>query len=191
MARWWLFGAAKPPASRASRGAAEPSAGTHKISLAEGAKIAEKAEKKNFFGFLRGLRALFISKPSNEAATKALGRRGEDLACRLLKKARLKILARNYRCPGGEIDIIALDTSTRRNGKPETIVFVEVKTRSTETPAGPESAVDAHKRKQVTKAARYYLRHHPTKGYSTRYDVVAVVIEPGQKPAIRHIPNAF
>jgi len=126
-----------------------------------------------------------------QGAAKALGQRGEDAACRFLKKAGLKILARNYRCPGGEIDIIALDTATRKANKPETIVFVEVKTRSTETPAGPESAVDAHKRKQVAKAARYYLRHYPTKGYRTRYDVVAVIIPDGQKPAVRHIPGAF
>jgi len=191
VARWRIFGAAKPPASRASQGAAKPSAGTGKLSLAEGAKIAGKAEKKSFFVFLRGLRALFIREPSPENPTKALGQRGEQAAARFLKKSGLKILARNYRCPGGEIDLIALDTSTGRNGKPETIVFVEVKTRSTETPAGPESAVGAHKRKQVKKAARYYLRHHPADGYQTRYDVVAVVIEPGQNPAIRHMPNAF
>ena len=128
---------------------------------------------------------------AGQGAAKARGQRGEDAARRFLRKAGLKILARNYRCPGGEIDLIALDTSTRRNGHAETIVFVEVKTRSTETPAGPESAIDAHKRKQVAKAARYYLRHHPTKGDLTRYDVMAIIIPPGQKPAIRHIPGAF
>ncbi len=123
--------------------------------------------------------------------TRQLGQRGEKLACRFLKKAGLKILARNYRCPGGEIDIIALDTSTRRAGRGETIVFVEVKTRSSETHAGPESAVDAHKRNQIDKAARYYLRHHSTKGYRTRYDVVAVILPDGQEPIVRHTPNAF
>jgi len=191
MAWWRPFGAAKASASPAERSATRTLAGTGKISIAEGAKIAEKAEKKTFFVFLRGLRALFIRKPSDEAPTKALGRRGEKAAARFLRKSGLKILARNYRCPGGEIDLIALDTSTGKNGQPETIVFVEVKTRSTETPAGPESAVGVHKRKQVKKAARYYLRHHPTDGYHTRYDVVAVVIEPGRKPAIRHMPGAF
>jgi len=132
-----------------------------------------------------------LSGRPHRRAAKALGRRGEQAACRFLKKAGLKILARNYRCPGGEIDLIALDRSTRRDGKAETIVFVEVKTRSTDTPAGPESAVDTHKRKQVTKAAGYYLRHHRARGYLTRYDIVAVIIPPGRKPAIRHTPNAF
>ncbi len=141
---------------------------------------------------LSAISALVLSrKPPAESPTKALGNRGEDAACRCLKKAGMKILARNYRCPGGEIDIIALDPSTRRKGQAETIVFVEVKTRSAETPAGPLSAIDAHKRKQVKKAARYYLRHYPAKGYLTRYDAVAVIIPPGQKPTARHIPNAF
>lgn len=190
MAWRWPFGAAKPSASPAERSPTKSSAWTETISLAEGVKIAEKM-KNTFFVFLRGLRALFIREPSDENPTKVLGRRGEQAAARFLKKSGLKILARNYRCPGGEIDLIALDTSMGRTGKPETIVFVEVKTRSTETPAGPESAVGVHKRKQVKKAARYYLRHHPTDGYHTRYDVVAVVIEPGQNPAIRHMPGAF
>jgi putative endonuclease len=137
--------------------------------------------------------ALSALKPSPASPTKALGNRGEHAACRFLKKAGMKILARNYRCPGGEIDIIALDPSTRRTRHAETIVFVEVKTRATETPAGPLSAIDAHKRSQVKKAAQYYLRHHPAKGYLTRYDAVAVIIPPGKKqePAVRHIPNAF
>jgi putative endonuclease len=154
---------------------------------------AENAEKrkKNFFAFLRGLRALCVKPSPPLSPTKALGNRGEDAACRCLKKAGMKILARNYRCPGGEIDIIALDGSTRRSRRAETIVFVEVKTRATETPAGPLSAIDAHKRSQVAKAAQYYLRHHPAKGYLTRYDAVAVIIPPGQKPTVRHIPNAF
>jgi len=105
----------------------------------------------------------------------------------------MKILARNYRCPGGEIDIIALDPSTGRTSQAETIVFVEVKTRAAETPAGPEAAIDAHKRGQVVKAAKYYLRHYPTKGYLTRYDIVAVIIPPGkeQEPTVRHIQKAF
>lgn len=141
----------------------------------------------------KGRSALSALKPSPTSPTKDLGNRGEHAACRFLKKSGMKILARNYRCPGGEIDIIALDPSTRRTSQAETIVFVEVKTRATETAAGPLSAIDAHKRSQVKKAAQYYLRHHPAKGYLTRYDAVAVIIPPGrkQKPAVRHIPNAF
>ncbi len=170
MAWWWPFGRTK------------------KRSLAEGAEIAEK---KLFSVFSSALSALSALKSPAASPTKALGNRGETFACRCLKKAGMKILARNYRCPGGEIDIIALDPSTRRTSQAETIVFVEVKTRAAETPAGPQSAIDAHKRNQVAQAARYYLRHYPAKGYLTRYDVVAVIAPPGQKPTVRHIPNAF
>jgi putative endonuclease len=184
MAWWWPFGSVARPGLTGRAG------GTG--SRAEGAENAEKRKKKkNFFAFLRGLCAL-CAKPSPPLSpTKLLGNRGEAAACRCLKKAGMKILARNYRCPGGEIDIIALDPSTRRTTQAETIVFVEVKTRAAETPAGPASAIDAHKRKQVVQAARYYLRHHPAKGYLTRYDAVAVIIPPGQEPTVRHIPNAF
>jgi len=193
MTWWWPFGSGRRPA--------RPGRAGGRRFRAEGAENAEKRKKKkkNFFAFFRGLPqgpwvcGLCARRPSPASPTKALGNRGEDAACRCLKKAGMKILARNYRCPGGEIDIIALDPSTRRTSQAETIVFVEVKTRATETPAGPASAIDAHKRKQVIHAAQYYLRHHPAKGYLTRYDVVAVIIPPGKKikPAVRHIPNAF
>ena len=67
-----------------------------------------------------------------------LGRRGEKLAAKALKRAGMKILARNYRCPAGEADLIALDRSTRRQSGAETIVFAEVKTRSSDTYTDPE-----------------------------------------------------
>jgi len=156
------------------------------------AKISPTPQR-GLLNLFRDLRDLcvrpFRRRPADDA--KALGNRGETVACRFLKKAGLKILARNYRCPAGEIDIIALDRSTARTAPAETIVFVEVKTRSAAAPASPAVAVDAHKRSQVEKSARDYLRHHPTAGYLTRYDIVAVVIEPGQKPAVRHIKHAF
>lgn len=125
------------------------------------------------------------------AAAKPLGQRGELLARKLLRRAGLKILARNYRCPAGEIDLIALDRSTRKTLGSETIVFVEVKTRSSPGRSRPEAAVDAHKRRQIRSVADYYLRNHPTEGYRTRFDVVAVVLPDDAKPEITHTPNAF
>ena len=122
---------------------------------------------------------------------KTLGRHGEKLAARALKRKGMKLLATNYRCPSGEIDIIALDRSTRRDSGRETIVFVEVKTRSSDTYTVPESAVDARKRRRIRKAARYYLSHHPTDGYNVRYDIVAIVAPAGAKPQIKHIAGAF
>jgi putative endonuclease len=122
---------------------------------------------------------------------KPLGQQGEDLAGRFLRRGGMKILARNYRCPAGEIDLIALDRSTSKPLGAETIVFVEVKTRSGTGLAGPEAAVDASKRARVRHAADYYLHRHDTEGYRVRYDVVAIVLAGGKDPEIRHIPGAF
>ena len=190
MAWWWPFGKAEknglPRSRRGAEKGIKSSLFSAPLSLCGNLFLYVATKGRSACSALSALK-----KRSRESPTKALGNRGETAACRCLKKAGMKILARNYRCPGGEIDIIALDPSTRRTSQAETIVFVEVKTRATETPAGPASAIDAHKRKQVVHAAQYYLRHHPAKGYLTRYDAVAVIIPPGQKPTVRHIPNAF
>ncbi|MBL7222200.1 MAG: YraN family protein [Phycisphaerae bacterium] len=122
---------------------------------------------------------------------KTLGQHGEHLAARTLKRKGMKLLATNYRCPSGEIDIIALDPTTRRESGRETIVFVEVKTRSDDSYNTPESAVNASKRRRIRKAARYYLSRHPTEQYSIRYDIVAIVSPPDAKPQIKHIAAAF
>jgi len=123
--------------------------------------------------------------------SKPLGQRGEALAGRFLKKGGMKILARNYRCPAGEIDLIALDPSTRKGLGEETLVFVEVKTRSAPLGTRPEAAVDADKEARIESAAAYYLSHYPTAGYRRRYDVVAVILPAGGKPQVTHTPNAF
>ena len=119
-----------------------------------------------------------------------LGRQGEDLARRLLKRRGMKILARNYRCAAGEIDLIALDESTRASGA-ETIAFVEVKTRSSDRHTDPEAAVDAEKRRHMKKAAETYLARRDAGGLNVRFDIVAVVARPGARPQVRYIPNAF
>ncbi len=69
----------------------------------------------------------------------------------------MKVLARNYRCPVGEIDLIALDRHPACGPFGPTLVFVEVKTRGDDTYTDPESAVDAEKRRRIKKAAAYYL----------------------------------
>ncbi len=123
--------------------------------------------------------------------TEPLGKDGEKFAARYLRRKGFKILARNYRCPTGEADIIALDRSTRNSNGTETIIFVEVKTRSTAKYVEPESAVDARKRRQLTRIAEYYLSHHDTNDYAARFDVVSVVIREGEKPEVKHIADAF
>lgn len=120
-----------------------------------------------------------------------LGRRGERLARKLCKRRGLKILARNYRCRAGEVDLIALDPATRRTDGAETLVFVEVKTRSSDRYTDPESAVDARKQRRIRKVADYYVASRDAADYNVRFDIVAVVIRPGRKPRINHIPDAF
>lgn len=121
----------------------------------------------------------------------ALGRRGEALARRTLKRKGLKLLAENYRCPGGEIDLIFLDTTTRRRTGAETIVFVEVKTRSSDKYTLPESAVNPEKQRRIRRAADYYVAHHDAADYNIRHDIVSIVIPDGLKPRVKHIPDAF
>lgn len=121
-----------------------------------------------------------------------LGRRGEDRAARHLRRLGLKVLARNYRCPSGEADIIALEKPRAAADGDGTIVFVEVKTRASDQTVQAESAVDSHKRRQILNVARYYLSKHAADGdFSVRFDVVAVIIPPAGKPQIRHTPDAF
>ena len=111
-----------------------------------------------------------------------LGDRGENRAARYLRERGYKILIRNFRCPLGEIDIVA------RDGR--TLVFVEVKTRTEDDPL-PEDQVNGFKRHQITKAAKFYLGRYGVPQPPSRFDVVAVVWPDGKDPQIRHTPHAF
>ena len=122
-------------------------------------------------------------------AAAPLGPRGEKLAAKHLKRQGLRILARNYRCPVGEVDIIALDRSTKAAGA-ETIVFVEVKARSSDRHVDPESAVNADKQRRLRNVAEYYIQRRRAEAYNVRFDVVAVIVS-GDGPVIRHTSNAF
>jgi putative endonuclease len=119
-----------------------------------------------------------------------LGQRGEQLAARHLRRQGLKILARNYRCPVGEIDLILLDRSTRKLGA-ATIVFVEVKARTSDHYTDPEAAVNAEKKRRLRKIANYYVGKHNAQDYTLRFDIVAVICPDGETPTIRHTPEAF
>lgn len=136
----------------------------------------------------------FGRKRARDAAagqTGDLGRRGERIARKTLRKHGLEILAENYRCPDGEADLIALDPSTRKESGAETIAFVEVKTRASDRYTAPASAVNADKRRRMKKTADYYLRTHDADGFNVRFDIVSIVIRPGQEPQVQHIPGAF
>ncbi len=115
---------------------------------------------------------------------KALGFRGEALAVKYLKKRGFKVIERNYHCPVGEIDLIAREGNT--------LVFVEIKARSSSAFGLPQDAVDRFKQKKIIQAARDYLaKHHLNEEIPARFDVVAIHLTPSGPPDIELIKDAF
>jgi putative endonuclease len=112
-----------------------------------------------------------------------LGRRGEKLTRRYLKKQGYRFLAGNYATRQGEIDLIMQDE--------QTIVFVEVKTRQSEDFAPGEESVNFAKQRHLSAAARHFIHMNRLHDHPCRFDVVAVAIPDKGKPVIRHWPNAF
>ncbi len=120
----------------------------------------------------------------------SFGQQGEEIAARYLTYHGLKILARNYRCPHGEIDIIAFDEDTRSHFGTNAIVFVEVKTRRSDAYTSPASAVDENKQRRIKKIAAYYLTHRRAGEMDVRFDIISIVVGKG-KPRVQHITGAF
>lgn len=112
------------------------------------------------------------------------GIEGEEIAVRALKKARYKIVERNYRVPAGEIDIIARDKKC--------LAFVEVRMRGSVEFGLPQETVVAAKRKRLCNAARWYLQRERIDDCECRFDVVAVIMDKGQTgPQVEIIKDAF
>ena len=112
------------------------------------------------------------------------GRIGEGAAKKYLRKQGLKYLAENFGIPGvGEIDLIF------REG--DCLIFVEVKTRSSEEWTRPAAAVDRDKRKRLVKMSLAYRRKLPNPYVKYRYDIVEVLLAEGKVKEVRHIANAF
>jgi putative endonuclease len=112
-----------------------------------------------------------------------LGRRGEKLALRALRRAGYTILARNARVDRYEVDLIA------REG--DTTSFVEVKTRKSEGEIAPEENVGFEKRRHLRKAARIYMAHENDPSMYYRFDIVSVVIPESGKPTATILRDAF
>jgi putative endonuclease len=110
---------------------------------------------------------------------------GEEAACGFFRGRGAEILARNFRCRMGEIDLIV-----REGGF---VVFVEVKTASADARgAAPEERVNPSKRRKLVRLAEYYLRWKGLEGRPVRLDVLSVRLGPDGKPAeVRHYPDAF
>jgi len=113
---------------------------------------------------------------------KELGKKGEELALRFLKKRGYQIIERNYACKMGEMDIIAKEK--------DTLAFVEVKTRTSTTFGPPQLAVNPTKQKQLSKVALYFLKEKGIEEMKARFDVVAILLGP-KGAEIELIKDAF
>lgn len=111
-----------------------------------------------------------------------LGQWGEALALKKIKRLGYKCIVRNYRCPLGEVDIIAKD------GK--TLVFVEIKTRRMKSLGYAKEAITERKKRQLSKVALAYMKANECFHMKSRFDVVAINLIRG-KSEIEVIRNAF
>jgi putative endonuclease len=111
------------------------------------------------------------------------GALGEKAAKKHLKARRLKFLTANFRSDHGEIDLVFRDK--------DCLVFVEVKTRSSEDWIRPAAAVDRHKRRRLTRTALDYLRLLNNPEVKIRFDIVEVLLGNGTVREVRHLPNSF
>ncbi len=111
------------------------------------------------------------------------GELGERAAKNYLRRHGLKFLAANFRSERGEIDLIFRDD--------DCLVFVEVKTRSSEDWTRPAAAVNARKRRLLSQTALDYLRRLKNPAVKIRFDIVEVLLTDGDVREVRHLPNTF
>ena len=111
------------------------------------------------------------------------GETGERAAKRYLRKRGLKFLTSNFRSPRGEIDLIFRDQ--------DCLVFIEVKTRSSEEWTRPAAAVDATRRRRLTRCGLDYLHLLRNPAVKVRFDIVEVLLEKSAVREVRHLPNSF
>jgi putative endonuclease len=122
------------------------------------------------------------SKESSE--THRRGNLGERLACKFLRRRGYKILYRNFRSRrGGEIDVVCRDR--------ETLVFVEVKTRSTDYFGQPVRAVHVDQQRRISRGALTWLRMLDNPEVPFRFDVVEILVSEDEEPRVELVQNAF
>ncbi|MFC0543696.1 YraN family protein [Kutzneria chonburiensis] len=113
-----------------------------------------------------------------------LGRQGEDLAAFFLEGQGLVVLSRNWRCPEGELDIVAVDARGR-------LVVCEVKTRSGTAFGKPAEAVDYVKATRIRRVTHRWRAAHRIRYCDTRFDIISI-LWPGHGPArLEHLRGAF
>lgn len=111
----------------------------------------------------------------------ALGRDGEDIAAAHLEAQGWQIIERNWRCPAGELDIVAWDQDA------QTLVFVEVKSRSSTAFGQPIEAITWRKLAKLRELATLWLRSTQTRAPTIRVDAVGVLVPSGCKPELTHL----
>ena len=119
-----------------------------------------------------------------ERGTKqSVGARGEDLAAAELERLGMRVIDRNWRCAVGEIDIIAVDSSTGRR----TLVFCEVKCRTGLGFGNPLEAITYAKRRKLRQLAAEWMTNEHAYADDIRLDAIGVVLLRGQQPQLTHV----
>ncbi len=113
------------------------------------------------------------------------GNQGEEIATAFLTARGYRIMERNFRCKGGEVDIVA------RDPKDKSLVFVEVKARRDLSYGVPQLAVTPFKQRQISKAALTWLSAKRLHDQNARFDVIAILLTADGLHKIEHIVNAF
>jgi putative endonuclease len=111
------------------------------------------------------------------------GALGERAARKFLQRQGLKFLTANFRSSRGELDLIMRDG--------DCLVFIEVKTRSSEERMRPAAAVNRERRRRLSRAGLDYLRLLKNPPVKLRFDIVEVLLEEGAIREVRHLPNTF
>ena len=114
---------------------------------------------------------------------KNLGRWGEDCAVQYLERKGFTILTRNFFTRYGELDIVASMEGS--------LIFVEVRTRSSNKFAYPEESVTPRKQRRMSQAAEQYFAQHPDSPDSWQFDIIAITRRPGTPPEIEHFENVI
>ena len=115
---------------------------------------------------------------------KSLGERAEAAAARFLKKQGMRVVTRNWRTRHGEVDLVMLDGPS--------LVFVEVKSRTSDSVAPPHATVTVAKQRRLTRLAEQFIQKTQQEHRPCRFDVVSVVWPADQRrPRVEHIVDAF
>lgn len=111
----------------------------------------------------------------------ALGKKGEEMAVKFLKTKGFKIVETNFRIRGGEIDIVAIDK--------DALVYVEVKTRSSDFFGKPEESVTPYKIRHLERTAKFYRNSRRNLPELERIDVISIDFSNPAQALVRHIRN--